>query len=391
MKYLKVKLLILPLILTLPSYVSANTRSEEINNKVFSGIDKAGEMASLGIEKLFLPLHKGVEKLVKPRVDKINAEYYYNLGIAYYQGDVSFNSQYIKKNDLQALEALTNSAYLGHKLAPYKLGVMYYKGEGTPVNRKKACEWFLRGALISDTAAQANVGACYYTGEGFQQDLAEAFRWFSLAASDGNKSAQYLLAEMYADGQGTELNLTLAKEWYEKSAAQGHQDAQKKLNKLKSSWDTPYQQLTVKDMAGKVIDGDAYFVSAANSAQTGNAKAQFDLGVMYFRGIGVPQDYHKALVFFEKANDLGHERAKDYIPKIYFELGSNYFGEDALEYEDAQEAFKWFSKAAELGHAESQYIIGLMYFSGEGTQRNESKGIQLIQQSAQNGFEEAKK
>lgn len=391
MSYLKAKLFFSSLILAAPSYVAANTKSDEIHSKVLGSIDKAGEIATLGIEKMFSPLHKGVEKLVKPRIDKINGEYYFNLGQAYYKGNISFNDQYIIKDDVKALEAWTNAAYHNHKSAPLNLGIMYYNGEGTAVNKKKGCEWFLRGALSGDAGAQANVGTCYYTGQGMEQDLPEALKWFSLAAADGNRVAQFLLGEMYSDGQGVELNLALAKEWYEKSAAQGHKGAQKELDKLKSSWDKPYQQLTLANSFGKVIDGDAYFISAANAAQAGDVKAQFDLGVMYFRGIGVPQDYIKALDFFEKAAAQGHERAKEYIPKTYFALGSDYFSEEAGVRQDDQEAFKWFSKAAELGHAQSQYIVGLMYYFGEGIPKDENKGVQLIKQSAQNGFEEARK
>lgn len=163
------------------------------------------------------------------------------------------------------------------------------------------------------------------------------------------------------------------------------------MDKIQESLNTPYKQLTVENTAGRVIDSDAFFVSAVNSAQSGDAKAQFDLGVMYFRGIGVPQHYMMALQFFEKAAVQGHERAKDYITRTYFALGTDYFGEDAGERQDDKEAFKWFSKAAELGHAESQYIIGLMYYLGEGIQKDEVKGIALLKQSAQNGFEEAQK
>ncbi len=39
MKYLKAKLLLSSLVLTLPSYVTANTKSEEIHSKVLGGID----------------------------------------------------------------------------------------------------------------------------------------------------------------------------------------------------------------------------------------------------------------------------------------------------------------------------------------------------------------
>lgn len=77
MKYLNIKLLLSLLALALPSYVTANTKSEELHFKVLDGIDKAGEMATLGVEKLFSPLHKGVEKLAKPYIEKNNAEYFF--------------------------------------------------------------------------------------------------------------------------------------------------------------------------------------------------------------------------------------------------------------------------------------------------------------------------
>lgn len=51
MKYLKAKLLFSSFVLTFPSYVTANTKSEEIHSRVLGGIDKADEMATLGIEK----------------------------------------------------------------------------------------------------------------------------------------------------------------------------------------------------------------------------------------------------------------------------------------------------------------------------------------------------
>ena len=77
MQSFKSKVLLSVLVLTLPSYVNANTKSEELHFKVLDGIDKAGEMATLGVEKLFSPLHKGVEKLAKPYIEKNNAEYFF--------------------------------------------------------------------------------------------------------------------------------------------------------------------------------------------------------------------------------------------------------------------------------------------------------------------------
>ena len=57
-------------------------------------------------------------------------------------------------------------------------------------------------------------------------------------------------------------------------------------------------------------------------AEQGNAFAQFNLGLMYAKGLGVPQDY--------------------------------------------KEAVRWFRLAAEQGHAKAQYNLGLMYYNGQG-------------------------
>ena len=72
--------------------------------------------------------------------------------------------------------------------------------------------------------------------------------------------------------------------------------------------------------AGDCWDGDVNDCRA--KAEQGDAAAQFNLGVMYYRGEGVAQD--------DKA------------------------------------AVKWYTKAAEQGHVGAQTDLGLMYESGQG-------------------------
>ena len=43
------------------------------------------------------------------------------------------------------------------------------------------------------------------------------------------------------------------------------------------------------------------------AAEQGVAKAQFDLGVMYYKGRGVPQDFVYAHIWFNVAASQGHE------------------------------------------------------------------------------------
>ncbi|HHW5018725.1 TPA: tetratricopeptide repeat protein, partial [Haemophilus influenzae] len=62
-------------------------------------------------------------------------------------------------------------------------------------------------------------------------------------------------------------------------------------------------------------------------AEQGNAKAQYNLGVMYGNGRGVKQDYFKAV--------------------------------------------NWYRKAAEQGHADAQLNLGYMYEKGRGVKQDD--------------------
>ena len=58
-------------------------------------------------------------------------------------------------------------------------------------------------------------------------------------------------------------------------------------------------------------------------AETGNANAQFNLGVMYGQGQGVAQDYDEAIRWFCMAADQGHSMAQ-------FNLDMNHWREKCL-------------------------------------------------------------
>ncbi|KAF9079759.1 hypothetical protein BGX23_003304 [Mortierella sp. AD031] len=48
------------------------------------------------------------------------------------------------------------------------------------------------------------------------------------------------------------------------------------------------------------------------AADQGDADAQCNVGILYGRGQGVPQDYSQAMKWYRKAADQGHANAKKY-------------------------------------------------------------------------------
>jgi len=62
-------------------------------------------------------------------------------------------------------------------------------------------------------------------------------------------------------------------------------------------------------------DNDLY--SVRESAAAGDAQAQFALGNYYFSGVGVPQDYGQALLWFTKSGDQDFAPAQNQLGYMY--------------------------------------------------------------------------
>ena len=81
----------------------------------------------------------------------------------------------------------------GHDEAPYYLGNMYYRGEGTQTDKKKALSLFKKAAEKGYSEAQYTCGTMYYKGEGTPVDVNQAFLWMEKAAEQGHALAKGFL------------------------------------------------------------------------------------------------------------------------------------------------------------------------------------------------------
>ena len=97
-------------------------------------------------------------------------------------------------------------------------------------------------------------------------------------------------------------------------------------------------------------------------AEQGNAIAQFNLGIMYKKGYGVPKNNTNAVGWFRKAADQGDAIAQYQLGKMYLS------GHGVLQ--NYVEAFKWINGSAELGYPKAQYHTGIMYRLGQGVPEN---------------------
>jgi len=94
------------------------------------------------------------------------------------------------------------------------------------------------------------------------------------------------------------------------------------------------------------------------SAEQGTAEAQFNLGLIYANGRGVPQDHKEAVKWFRLSGEQGFAEAQ-------FNLGLMYAKGRGVP-QDHKEAVKWYRLSTKQGTAEAQYNLGLMYAKGRG-------------------------
>ncbi len=259
-----------------------------------------------------------------------------SLGFMYYTG------QGVPWDDSQAAKWFREAAEQGDAPAQLLLGLMYKVGWGVPRDDKLGKKWSDKAAEqglhnlvpgISDTqvekryrkaAEQGFVSAQFYFGlmwdrnYGVTLDRVRAARWYRKAAEQGHAGAQYELGWKYERNVGVAGDHAEAVKWYRKAADQGHAMAQYSLGSMY------YEGRGVKDyVQGPGVEQDYEvrvvqqdYSQAAKwfrkAAEQGFVDGQFQLGMMYLEGQGMPQDNVQALEWFNLAAEQGHINALEF-------------------------------------------------------------------------------
>ncbi|MEP6714887.1 MAG: metallophosphoesterase [Terriglobia bacterium] len=113
-------------------------------------------------------------------------------------------------------------------------------------------------------------------------------------------------------------------------------------------------------------------------AEQGAPHAQYNMGLLYARGQGVPQDFAKAADFYQKAAEQG-------IVEAQYNLGVLYGNGQGVKKDEA-EASKWFLKAAQQGDLNAANSLGNIYDEGPGGFQNFSEAEKWYRKAADSGI-----
>ena len=111
-------------------------------------------------------------------------------------------------------------------------------------------------------------------------------------------------------------------------------------------------------------------------AEEGDVDAQYNLGVLYDKGDGVPQDYKEAVRWYKLAAEQG-------VAEAQFNLGNMYYDGQGVSV-DYKEAVRWFTLAAEQGDVDAQYNLDLIHRKGLGVPQDDEEAVWFNNQVTKN-------
>ena len=111
-----------------------------------------------------------------------------------------------------------------------------------------------------------------------------------------------------------------------------------------------------------------------SAAKDGHADSQFNLAMMYERGIGVGKDEKEAFLWYQQSASQGNAAAQ-------FNLGVLYENGRGTQV-DFVKANQWYRKASLQGDALAIGNLGMLYVRGQGVKQNKVAGVALLMVSA---------
>ena len=207
----------------------------------------------------------------------------------------------------------------------------------------------------------------------------EALSKCIVLANKNNNYGHRIIALMYLNGYGVNQNISKGNEILFNIANLG------------DTWSIIY----LADKAEKNND----YVNAVKWYEIGDSlddlHSTYKLGIHYYKGLGVQQDFQLSFSFLKKSADKGHSDSQFYIGKFYHIGNGAYFGSPASK--SFFEALKWYELSSAQNNHKAQNNIGLLYYVGDGDssfrgfKADVKKSLDWFNLAINNGSESAKK
>ena len=251
---------------------------------------------------------------------------------------------------------------------------MFDTGIGAEQNYKKAADWYTKASMENVSYADYRLAQIYSNGQGVEKDdeLADALyqkalnEFIEQDKQQPDADTEFRVANMYLKGLGVEKNPDEGLKWLELCCEKKNARAQYQLAVLYQKGDgVPQDEIKAQSLYSEALAG---FLE--QEKETPTAYVQYQIAGMYKHGNGTEQDDKKAFQWYMEAAESGHPHAAFCTARAYYEgTGTEQSYPDAV---------KWYQKAADGGDAHAIYALGRMYRDGIGMELNSEKAYQYF-------------
>lgn len=248
----------------------------------------------------------------------------------------------------------------------------------------------------------------YAMGLGVDSSQSRALVYYTFAALGGNPRARMALGFRHHVGVGVARGCEMALSYYRGAADMVERDAQ-----LTGGVVAVRERLATADRRTQTMSQEDLAHFYQNDADQGSVQAQLVAGQLLYQGQGAPQDFPRALRYFNAAAQQGNANAMAFLGEMHaaghgvpqdnatalrhYEaaaakqsaagqtgLGLLYLHGQGVK-QSYEKAHKLFTASAAQGHGDGQLNLGFLYYNGLGTKRDYRKAMHYFGLAAQHG------
>ena len=322
-----------------------------------------------------IDIDKGIQFLIDYNKTEPNLEVQCEIGRAYeLKHDLAKALDWYKK----AAPNLVCPGRLQTHGEIYCKGLLYERGIDIVKNDSLAAICFLDAAGAGHVDAKYKIAIAYLEGKGEKKNETRGVSYLKDAANHGHLEAQYRLGLCYERGIGVKEDKNRAESIYETVAKNDHPYAQYRLASILLSKRSP--ERTISSLFEKEDNIKRAIPLLEKAMEHDYKPAYYSMGMICKTGFGIQRDIKKAFEYFCKFDTFAQSQ---------LEIGLCYYYGQGVE-QDFHAAYEWLKKAVDNNNVDAQYYLGALYLDGEGVKKDIKTAVDLMLSSADSGNASAK-
>ena len=234
---------------------------------------------------------------------------------------------------------------------------------------EQAMNYFVKALEAGSIKAMNEIGFMYQYGYGVTKNKSEAVKWYRRGGELGDTDSMNSLADCLGKGIGTNKNIDEAIRWYRKAAELGN------YNRVKE-----FATCLIKYFG---FEAEAYRWLKKSSENYSGVRlllrdSETDSGISVLKELAeiyyfsMPDTRENKLKAFNRYKKLAANN-----PRYGYDIAVMYWEGEGVE-KNLKEALSWLQKSADAGSSQSMSELAKIYLKGELVPKDEAKALEWL-------------